>query len=218
MSEVFRSYVNNVRRDFADKALDIESVGDDPFAFFEQWFDEAVGAEALDPYAMSIATVDKEGRPDLRVVYMRDISEDGLVFYTNYESKKGKDLENNPFISANFFWVELDRQIRFKGKVKKVAAQKSDEYFSKRPRESQIGAWASPQSKTLTSRSELLKLFNSFEVKFKDKEVPRPPQWGGFILEPDEIEFWQGRPMRLHDRIIFTKISNTGWKKNRLSP
>lgn len=218
MSDVFRSYLNSIRRDFADKALNIDSVGDDPFDLFERWFDEAVGAEALDPYAMSIATVDEDSKPDVRVVYMRDISDKGIVFYTNYESKKGKDLEQNPFISANFFWVELDRQIRFSGKVKQVSSEQSNEYFAKRPRESQIGAWASAQSQSLESRDKLVEAFEKYDQKFKDKDVPRPSNWGGYLIEADEIEFWQGRPMRLHDRVVFKKNENGGWTKIRLAP
>lgn len=218
MSEVFRSYVNTVRREFADKPLNLDAVGENPYAFFEQWFDEAVGVEALDPNAMSIATVGDDGKPSIRVVYMRDISEKGLVFYTNYNSKKGKDLWKNPFISANFFWVELDRQIRFTGKAKKIEEALSDEYFSKRPRESQIGAWASEQSVSIASRDELKSAFKLVEKKYLDSDIPRPPHWGGFIIEPQEIEFWQGRPMRLHDRIVFKKDNNGNWIKNRLAP
>lgn len=218
MSEVFRSYINTVRREFADKPLDIEFVGNDPFEFFEQWFDEAVGVEALDPNAMSIATVNDKGHPSVRVVYMRDIGSDGLVFYTNYSSKKGQNLESNPFISANFFWVELDRQIRFTGKVEKVSASDSDLYFSKRPRESQLGAWASNQSSSIRSREALINEFEEIGKKYKDKDVPRPPHWGGYRIVPSEIEFWQGRPMRLHDRIVFYKNDANEWLKKRLAP
>ena len=217
MSEVFRNYLNSIRREFADHALDIDTVGDDPYAFFEKWFDEAVGAEALDPYAMNLATVSKENKASVRTVYMRDIDKDGLVFYTNYNSSKAKDIEENPYVSANFFWVELDRQIRFKGKVTKVEEEQSDAYFSHRPRESKIGAWASHQSGELRSREELLNAFKEIEEKYKDKEIPRPPFWGGFRLAPDEIEFWQGRPMRLHDRIVFIK-EKASWIKKRLAP
>lgn len=217
MSEVFRSYLNTVRREFADKELTLESVGSDPFILFEKWFDEAVGAEALDPNAMDIATVNAEGRPSVRIVYMRDISSKGLVFYTNFKSKKALDLAQNPFISANFFWVELDRQIRFSGKIVKVSSSLSDDYFSNRPRESQIGAWASNQSNPIESRDVLLNRFKEIEEKYKDKDVPRPPYWGGFLLQPEEIEFWQGRPMRLHDRIVFYKEQNE-WLKKRLAP
>lgn len=218
MSEVFRSYINTVRREFADKPLSIEIAGDDPFDFFEKWFDESVGVEALDPNAMSIATVDENGKPSVRVVYMRDISDKGLVFYTNYNSKKSKDLLHNNAISANFFWVELDRQIRFTGKAVKIEEDLSDEYFAKRPRESKIGAWASHQSGQIKTRKELLDDYQKIKEKFSDKEVPRPDFWGGFILQPDEIEFWQGRPMRLHDRIVFFKDSDGKWTKKRLAP
>ncbi len=218
MSEVFRSYINTIRREFADKPLTIELAGDNPYTFFEKWFDEAVGVEALDPNAMSVATVNSEGKPSVRVVYMRDISENGLVFYTNYNSKKSQDLLQNSAISANFFWVELDRQIRFTGKAIKIEEHLSDEYFAKRPRESRIGAWASHQSGQIRTRDELLEDYRKIEIKYKDKDVPRPSFWGGFILEPDEIEFWQGRPMRLHDRIVFYKDKNSEWYKKRLAP
>ena len=206
MSEVFRSYINTIRREFADKPLTIEIAGDNPFALFERWFDEAVGVEALDPNAMHIATVDSEGKPSVRVVYMRDISDNGLVFYTNYNSKKSKDLLQNNAISANFFWVELDRQIRFTGVIEKVSASLSDQYFAKRPRPSQISAWASDQSEAVENREYLDEQFRFYEQKFKDKTVPRPDHWGGYRILPDYIEFWQGRPNRMHDRIVFYKI------------
>ena len=218
MSEVFRSYVNTVRREFADQPLNIEAVNDNPYDFFEKWFDEAVGAEVLDPYAMTLATVNEQGRPGACVVYMRDISENGLVFYTNYNSRKGKDLEKNPAVSVNFFWVELDRQIRFTGIAEKASESLSDQYFSKRPRESRISAWASDQSLPIPNREHLEERFKYFENKFKDKEVTRPQHWGGYLIKPDNIEFWQGRPNRLHDRIVFYKANDGSWAKKRLSP
>ena len=217
MSEVFRNYINTIRREFADQPLNLEAVNEDPYDFFEKWFDEAVGAEVLDPSAMTIATVNKQGRPGVCVVYMRDITKEGPVFYTNYNSRKGKELETNPNISANFFWVELDRQIRFTGVVEKVSASLSDEYFAKRPRPSQISAWASDQSAAVENREYLDEHFKFFEQKFKDKIVPRPVHWGGYRILPDYIEFWQGRPNRMHDRIVFYKSDN-GWTKKRLAP
>ena len=217
MSEVFRNYLNTVRRDFADSPLDFDHVGDDPFAFFEKWFDEAVGAEVMDPYAMSIATVDRQGQPSVRVVYMRDISKDGLVFYTNYLSSKGKDLAQNPKISANFFWVELDRQIRVKGKVALLSEAASDVYFASRPRESQLGAWASDQSRSLKNREELTDRLEALRQRFEGKDIPRPSHWGGYCIAVESMEFWQGRPSRLHDRVVFT-MEGSIWKKSRLSP
>lgn len=218
MSEVFRSYINSVRRDFADQPLTFESVGDDPYAFFENWFDEAVGSEVLDPYAMHLATVNSDFQPGVCVVYMRDISTDGLVFYTNYNSRKGSDLKAHSKASANFFWVELDRQIRFSGRVEKVSDATSDLYFAQRPRPSQIGAWASEQSTEIAGRKVLEDRVKIFEEKFKDQAVPRPPHWGGYLLKPNRIEFWQGRPSRLHDRIVFTRTETDRWEKHRLAP
>ena len=217
MSEVFRSYINTIRREFADQPLNLEAVSEDPYEFFEKWFDEAVGAEVLDPSAMTLATVNKQGGPGVCVVYMRDITNNGLVFYTNYNSRKGTDLESNPNVSVNFFWVELDQQIRFTGVVEKVSASLSDQYFAKRPRPSQISAWASDQSAAVENREVLDDQFRFYEEKFKDKTVPRPSHWGGYRILPDYIEFWQGRPNRMHDRIVFYK-SNGAWSKKRLAP
>ena len=218
MSEVFRSYINTIRREFADQPLNLEAVNKDPYEFFEKWFDEAVGAEVLDPYAMTLATVNRQGRPGVCVVYMRDITKKGVVFYTNYNSRKGLDLEDNPAVSINFFWVELDRQIRFTGIVEKVSGALSDEYFAQRPRPSQISAWASDQSKAIENREYLDEQYKIYEEKFKDKTVPRPPHWGGYRILPDYIEFWQGRPNRLHDRIVFHKNGDDSWSKKRLAP
>lgn len=218
MSEVFRSYINTIRREFADQPLNLEAVNKDPYEFFEKWFDEAVGAEVLDPYAMTLATVSKKGRPGVCVVYMRDITKKGVVFYTNYNSRKGLDLEDNPAVSINFFWVELDRQIRFTGIVEKVSETLSDQYFAQRPRPSQISAWASDQSKAIENREYLDEQYKIYEEKFKDKTVPRPPHWGGYRILPDYIEFWQGRPNRLHDRIVFYKNGEDSWTKKRLAP
>jgi pyridoxamine 5'-phosphate oxidase len=215
--EDLRNYINNIRRDFSSKQLDESSVGNNPYQLFAQWFEEAVGSQILDPYAMMIATVSKENKPSSRVVYMRDISEKGLVFYTNYDSQKGNDLDSNPHISLLFFWGELERQIRIEGKVSVLDPIKSDSYFSSRPRESQIGAWTSNQSQIIESRKYLEDRYKEFTAKFENKNVDRPKQWGGYLVEPTSFEFWQGRPSRLHDRVKFLH-SGSDWKIVRLAP
>ena len=215
--EELRNYIYNIRRDFLSKQLDESSVGNNPYQLFAQWFEEALGSQILDPYAMVIATVSKENKPSSRVVYMRDISELGFVFYTNYESQKGDDLESNPHISLLFFWGELERQVRIEGKVSVLDSIISDSYFSSRPRESQIGAWTSNQSQIIESRKYLEDRYKEFIAKFENKNVERPKHWGGYLVEPTSFEFWQGRPSRLHDRVKFLN-ENSNWKIVRLAP
>lgn len=217
MNEDIVNYLNAIRRDFAGKPLNEDSVNENPMEQYAIWFEEAVNAQLLDPYAMSISTVDFSGQPSTRIVYMRGIKEDGFVFYTNYNSSKGKDLSENHKVSLNFFWGELERQIRIEGEVKKVSDEDSDTYFSQRPRESQIGAWASNQSEDIGDRGELEKKVTHYTEKFEGVDVPRPGHWGGFIVNPSKIEFWQGRPNRLHDRIVYNKEEND-WIQSRLSP
>lgn len=216
--EELRNYLNAIRRDFSDKPLQEDSVNANPFNQFSVWFEESVNAQLLDPYAMLISTVDEVGQPHSRVVYLRGISESGLVFYTNYNSEKGKNISSTNKIAANFFWGELERQIRVEGKVEKVTDEVSDLYFASRPRESQIGAWASNQSETINNREELEKQVEFFNNKFIGIEVPRPPHWGGYIIMPVKFEFWQGRPNRLHDRLIYTKVDNDNWEISRKAP
>lgn len=215
--EDLQNYLNSIRRDFADKPLTESSANKNPFLQFETWFEEAVNSQILDPYAMSISTVDATGQPSTRIVYLRFISEEGLVFYTNYQSHKGSDISANNKIAINFFWGELERQIRVEGIVAKVSEEMSDAYFDKRPRESQIGAWASEQSTEIKSRAELEERVVYFTDKFKDQEIPRPPHWGGYIVVPHKFEYWQGRPSRLHDRLIYTK-QDFSWKISRVAP
>jgi len=215
--EDLQNYLNSIRRDFADKPLNQSSVAANPFLQFGVWFEEAVNSQILDPYAMSISTVSKEGQPSTRIVYLRHISEEGLVFYTNYTSHKGENISDNNKIALNFFWGELERQIRVEGLVKKVNTEMSDSYFAKRPRESQIGAWASNQSAVIKNREELEDLVKHYTNKFKDQDVPRPPHWGGYIVEPQVFEFWQGRSSRLHDRLIYARKEDN-WNISRLAP
>lgn len=217
MNEDIANYLNVIRRDFAGQPLNKGSVKENPMEQYALWFEEAVNAQLLDPYAMSLTTVNSNGQPSTRIVYMRGIKDDGFVFYTNYNSSKGKNLEGNKKVALNFFWGELDRQIRIEGEVKKVSKEDSDTYFAQRPRESQIGAWASGQSEELNDREQLEDKVIHYTEKFKDIDVPRPEHWGGYIVHPTKIEFWQGRPNRLHDRIVFTK-SGDDWKQSRLSP
>ena len=216
--EELKNYLNSIRRDFADRPLNEDSVKNNPFDQYAVWFDEAVNSQLLDPYAMCLSTVNKEGKPSSRIVYMRDIINNSFVFYTNYNSQKAEDLAHNPFAALNIHWSELDRQIRIEGCVEKVNPEISDAYFETRPKESKIGAWASKQSDLIESRDELIAKVDFFSDKFKNTDdIPRPEFWGGYQLIPNRIEFWQGRPSRLHDRIVFVK-EDDNWMLKRLNP
>jgi len=215
--EEVKSYMNSIRRDFSNRPLNESSVAENPFKQYAVWFEEAVSSQILDPYAMCLSTVSKSGQPSARIVYMRDILADGFVFYTNYLSQKGQEIAATPFAALTIFWGELERQIRIEGRVEKVSAEISDAYFNNRPKESKIGAWASAQSTELTNRNELELKVKELTAAYANKEVLRPPHWGGYVVIPSKVEFWQGRPSRLHDRIIYQKI-NQQWQLKRLSP
>jgi pyridoxamine 5'-phosphate oxidase len=217
MNEDLKNYLNAIRRDFSGKPLTEESVKDNPIDQFQIWMEEAINAQLMDPYAMSISTVSEYGQPSTRIVYLRGIEKDGFIFYTNYNSTKGKNIASNNKVSLTFFWGELERQIRIEGEVQKISEEKSDEYFSSRPRESQIGAWASSQSEKIINRKELEDKVVFYTDKFKNVAIPRPKHWGGYKVQPTKIEFWQGRPSRLHDRIVYIKQGDD-WGKSRLSP
>jgi len=217
MIEEVSNYLNQIRHEFTSQALNEEAAGNSPIELYAKWMEEAVGSQIIDPKAMVISTVSKDGKPSSRVVYNRGLTETGFKFYTNYDSRKGHDLVANPNISVNVFWSEMERQIRMEGLVSKLSEEESDAYFKARPRDSQIGAWASAQSQKVHDRSELEDLVVQFTKKFEGQEVPRPPHWGGYFIEANYFEFWQGRPARLHDRIIFEKEKGV-WNKYRVAP
>ncbi|MFI5251642.1 MAG: pyridoxamine 5'-phosphate oxidase [Bacteroidota bacterium] len=203
---------------YADRPLDEAVVDQNPIVQFNRWFEEAIAAKVPYPNAMSLATATREGKPSVRIVLLKHADAHGFVFYSNYDSRKGDELSRNAHASLAFFWAELERQVRIEGEVKKISERESDEYFQSRPRGSQIGAWASRQGDVLTSRKELEREFKRLERQYDNKPVQRPPHWGGYRLEPNFIEFWQGRPNRLHDRIIYTLQNGDNWKISRLAP
>jgi pyridoxamine 5'-phosphate oxidase len=215
--EDLRNYLNSIRHDFAKETLDEHDVIENPLFQFAKWFEEAVAAQVIDPNAMTLCSATKEGKPSARIVLLRNFSEIGFVYYSNYNSRKGAEIEKNPNCALLFFWPELERQIRIEGVVQKQSSEESDLYFNSRPRESKLGAWTSEQSKKIINREVLNKEFEKISLQYPDENVPRPPHWGGYLLKPITIEFWQGRPNRLHDRILYT-IENNTWKIERLAP
>ncbi|MDB5117964.1 MAG: pdxH, partial [Mucilaginibacter sp.] len=189
-----------------------------PIKQFEIWFNEAIEARVLEPNAMTLATATPDGRPSARIVLLKGYNTDGFAFYTNYLSRKGKEITKNPLGALTFFWGELERQVRIEGTIEKLSKEQSERYFHSRPKSSQIGALASPQSQEIADRETLETKMSELEAEYADKEIPKPSFWGGYILKPRLIEFWQGRPSRLHDRILFKKTDNKNWKKVRLAP
>jgi pyridoxamine 5'-phosphate oxidase len=215
--EDVRKYINSVRRDFVSNALDEFSMKADPFEQFATWMEEAVDSKILDPYAMCVSTVNKHGEPSSRIVYLRDVAEDGFVFYTNYLSQKGIDIGSQTSVALNWHWTELERQIRVEGTAIKASTELSDAYWAARPRESQISACLSEQSKEVESREALESRKAEIISQFEGHDIPRPAHWGGYAVIPSRVEFWQGRPSRLHDRLVFVK-EDSDWKIVRLNP
>ncbi|GLU35474.1 pyridoxamine 5'-phosphate oxidase [Trinickia caryophylli] len=206
-----------LRKDYARGSLDETSVDRDPISQFQLWFQQALDAQLPEPNTMTLATADEHGRPSARILLIKGVDKRGFVFYTNYESRKGRDLAVNPQASLLFYWIELERQVRVDGTVEKTGVDESDAYFASRPLGSRIGAWASDQSRPIANRGELEAREKAFAEQFGE-HPPRPPHWGGYRLVPRTIEFWQGRPSRLHDRIVYTRESDDRWSIGRLAP
>lgn len=210
--------IADLRREYMLQGLDEASVDPNPIRQFQQWFAEAVQAELPEPNAMTLATVAADNRPSARMVLLKDADEAGFVFYTNYESRKGRELAQNPWAALVFWWVELERQVRVEGFVGRVTAEESDAYFQSRPYGSRLGAWASQQSQVIAGRAVLERRLEELTAAYQDREVPRPPYWGGYRLKPTVIEFWKGRPNRLHDRLQYRLRDDGAWLIERLSP
>lgn len=217
MSQV-NQHISQLREDFMKGELSENNLNKTPDLQFEQWMKDAIDAKVNEVPACNLATVDKNNKPSARIIYLREFSDNEFYFYTNYDSRKGNNIAENPNVCLTFFWPELERQIRIEGVItKKADVEKSNAYFNARPQDSKIGAWSSPQSKVLKDREELNSFIENNKTKYKDQEIPRPDFWGGYIIKANYYEFWQGRKNRLHDRIAFT-LENENWKIERLAP
>lgn len=206
-----------LRRDYALASLTETEVDPDPIRQFERWFADAVSARVLEPNAMTLSTATRDGVPSGRIVLLKGVDANGFVFFTDYRSRKGVELGENPLAALTFLWKEIERQVRITGSVSRVSAQESEAYFRTRPPGSRLGAWASQQSSVIANREALEAQLQEVSLRFPSGDVPLPPHWGGFRVMPDEIEFWQGRQSRLHDRLLYRRIEN-GWEISRLSP
>lgn len=215
MSQI-SAQIANLRKSYERAQLSEDASHSDPLAQFDQWLQEAVNAQVNEPNAMTVATVGNDLRPSTRVVLIKGYDERGIVWFTNYESRKGKELAGNPFAALQFHWVELERVVRIEGRVERVSESESDAYYKSRPLDSRIGAWASPQSQVINNRSVLVSNAAKYGAQFM-LNPPRPPHWGGFRLIPDRWEFWQGRKSRLHDRLRY-ELDDSNWKRERLAP
>jgi pyridoxamine 5'-phosphate oxidase len=210
--------LSDIRKDYVKKSLSKSSVSAHPMVQFEQWLSEAIDAQVEEPTAMLLTTVSPEGRPSARVVLLKEINDGKLVFFTNYQSKKGRHIENKNFVSATFFWPALERQVHVEGAAEKVEPQVSDVYFQSRPRKSRIGAIISPQSEPIENREVLMAKYLKTASQYLGRKITRPEHWGGYAISPDRVEFWQGRPSRLHDRILYTAKADGNWHIARLAP
>lgn len=211
------SDLGDPRRTYDRDSLDEARAALEPFAQFRRWFEDAQSGEILEPHAMTLATADARGRPSARVVLLRGWDERGFVFFTNYESRKGREIATAPFAALLFFWDRLERQVRIEGPIAPVDAAESDAYFARRPRGHQLSAWASAQSRIVAGRAELEMAMAEAERRFAGVDVPRPPYWGGYRVAPERVEFWQGRRNRVHDRLVY-EPADGGWTRTRLAP
>jgi pyridoxamine 5'-phosphate oxidase len=209
--------IADLRKDYQLASLDEGDVLANPVEQFDRWLKEAIKAELPEPTAMTLATVSADGRPAARIVLLKAVDASGFAFFTNYDSDKGQQLAARPHAALVFHWVELERQVRIEGAVQKVTGEESASYFARRPRLSQIGAWASPQSRTIANREWLEREFEQMAERFKDS-VPLPPHWGGYRVSPESIEFWQGRRSRLHDRLLYRRKTDRSWSLQRIAP
>ena len=210
--------IADIRKDYKLRSLTEADVADNPFDQFTRWWDEAIKSNIDEVNAMTLATASKAGIPAARIVLLKGFDTNGFVFFTNYHSEKGMHLSENPNASLVFFWKELERQVCIEGRVIKTSDEESNAYYQSRPAGSRIGAWASPQSEVIADRGQIENNFKEYEAKFGEAVIPRPPHWGGYILKPVSIEFWQGRSSRLHDRIQYRLLSDSSWKIQRLAP
>ena len=210
--------IQNLRQDYRASTLLEQDVAANPVKQFEKWFDEALKAEIWEPNAMTLATATVNGVPSARIVLLKGFSEQGFAFYTNYLSRKGKELAKNPRAALIFSWGQLERQVRVEGTVEKLSKEQSEQYFHSRPIGSQLGALVSPQSQEIAGREELESKWQQLETEYQDKEIPKPAFWGGYIVKPQLVEFWQGRSSRLHDRILYKNAGKNNWKIVRLAP
>ena len=210
-----------LRREYARTELSRDHVADDPITQFRDWFDQALDAEVAEPNAMTLATAAPDAAPSARIVLLKGVDERGFRFYTNYDSRKGTELAQNPHVALVFWWAPLERQVRIEGQAERLPSEESTEYFHSRPRGSRLGAWASPQSRVVESRAELERNLEDVTAEYEDAEsIPRPSHWGGYVVRPTAIEFWQGRPNRLHDRLRFRRPTPDAedWTLERLAP